>query len=234
MLNFAAAQRFASWTPRRALARAACLSLALLAGAVAAPTSLLAETSKEAEADAAKARDAIIDKISAYLNSVKTITGKFRQVSSDDLITDGDYAIRRPGRMYFRYAPPSYVRVVADGFWVAVFDEKNDPAIDRYPLSETPLYLLLKKDVDLRKEKAVKKVEETEKFYRITVFDPSGDTQGDIMLVFDKAPLRLREWTVTDVEGNSTKVVLRTSVFNVKVDPALFVIEQEKEEKIGD
>ena len=181
-------------------------------------------------AGVAAANDAVVDQVSAYLNSVETITGEFRQIASGDVITDGQYAIRRPGRLYFRYEPPSPVRVVADGFWVAVFDEENDPAIDRYPLSETPLYLLLKEDVDLREENAVKQVEELGEYYRLTVQDPSGDTEGEIIMVFDKAPLRLREWTIFDAQGHATKVVLRTANFNVAVDNSLFVIESEKEE----
>ena len=182
-------------------------------------------------ASSAQANDKVVDQVTAYLNSVETISGEFRQIAPGNVITDGEYAIRRPGRMYFRYEPPSPVRVVADGFWVAVFDEEDDPSIDRYPLSETPLYLLLKEGVDLRKEQAVKKVEETDKLYRVTVFDPTGDTEGEILLVFDKSPMRLREWTVFDGQGAATKVVLRTADFNAKVDNALFVIETKEDEK---
>ena len=182
----------------------------------------------------AAANDAVIDQVSAYLNSVETITGQFRQISPGEIVIDGEYAIRRPGRMYFRYEPPSPVRVIADGFWVAVFDEENDQSIDRLPLSETPLYLLLKEDVDLLEEKAVRSVEETDSLYRVTIFDPTGNTEGQILLVFDKSPIRLREWTVTDAQGQQTQVVLRTADFNVKVDAALFVIEKEEDEGFGD
>lgn len=182
----------------------------------------------------ARANEEVVDEISRYLNSLTTVSGAFLQIAPGDSITEGQFALRRPGRMYFRYDPPSPIRVVADGFWVAVFDEENDPAIDRYPLSETPLYLLLKEDVDLGAEGAVTQVDETEDLYRLTVVDPSGDTEGQIILVFGKSPIRLREWTVVDAQGRTTKVVLRNAEFNVDVENSLFVIETEKEDRFGD
>ncbi len=202
----------------RRAAGAAGLALAVSAGAATAQT----------------AENELVDRISAYLNSVETIAGEFVQIEPGAVITEGEYAIRRPGRMYFRYDPPNPVRVVADGFWVAVFDEVDDPAIDRFLLSETPLYLLLQEDVDLREENAVKTVVEDDEYFRVLVIDPAGDIDGDIELVFDKDPLRLREWTVTDADGYTTRVVLRTATFNARVDPDLFFIESAEEERIGD
>lgn len=173
----------------------------------------------------ALASEEIADQVSAYLNSVETITGEFMQIAPGNVITEGEFAIRRPGRMFFSYEPPNPTRVVSDGIWVAVFDEEDDPAIDRYPLIDTPLYLLLKDDLDLHDEDAIRTVEETSDQYRLTVVDPSGDTEGEIILVFDKTPIRLRQWIVIDPQGRMTTVVLRGTDFNSKVDNALFVID---------
>lgn len=169
--------------------------------------------------------NALIDDISAYLNAVETISGEFVQIEPGGVITEGDYAIRRPGRMFFSYDPPNAVRVVADGFWVAVFDEVEDPDVDRYFLSELPLSMFLDDDVDLRRDNAVARVEVANDFYRIALVDPEGDIDGEIVLVLDREPLRLREWTVVGGDGYTTRVVLRTAEFNIRVDPALFVID---------
>lgn len=167
----------------------------------------------------------LVDRISVYLNSITTIAGEFLQLEPGNVMTEGEYAIRRPGRMYFRYEPPNPVRVVSDGVWVAVFDEEDDPAIDRYFLADLPLSLFLGDDVDLRGEGAVQAVFSDDLYHHLTIVDPSGDIDGTIELVFDKEPLRLREWTVTDADGYTTRVVLRTSTFNARVEPELFVID---------
>lgn len=166
----------------------------------------------------------VVDQVSAYLNSVETIAGEFVQIEPGAVITEGEYAIWRPGRMYFRYAPPSQVRVISDGIWVGVLDEEDDKTVERWPLFDTPLHLLLADDVDLRGENAVAGVVEDDQYYRLTLVDPSGDVGGNLEVVLDKAPLRLREWTVTDAEGYTTRVVLRTATFNERVEPEIFVI----------
>lgn len=215
--------------------RACALSVAAALASIAPPFGATQQAAAQNPSSAERPSDAeIIDKISAYMNSVKTISGKFRQIEPGPVFRDGQYAIRRPGRMFFRYDPPDPVRIVADGFWVATFDEIDDPSVDRLPLSETPLHVLLKEDVNLRKEKVVKSVRVQKDFYRVLVHDPSNDVEGDIELVFDRAPLRLREWTVTEPDGYTTTVVLRTAIFNKRVDPALFVIETTRKDRRRD
>ena len=54
--------------------------------------------------------------------------------------------------MRFEYKPPSAVLVVSDGIDVAVFNKKLNTT-DRYPLSTTPLNILLSDHVNLRENK---------------------------------------------------------------------------------
>lgn len=177
-----------------------------------------------AAAAPASANPEVVDKISAYLNGVSTMSGDFVQIAPDTQVTEGSFVMRRPGRIAFTYAPPSVTRVVADGFWVAVVDESSRLAPDRYPLSETPLSLLLKRDVDLRDEEAIQLVELREGKYWITAVDPSGDAEGSITMVFDVEPLKLSQWIVVDGQGFETSVVLRNVQRDVEVNMADFLI----------
>jgi len=193
---------------------AGALCSALLSAAAAAPA---------AAQSAADARD--LRRISNYLNSNETLAGDFVQVGPDGEVNQGRFYLRRPGRVRFEYDPPNPTLVVADGFWVGVTDTSLD-TLDRYPLSDTPLHLLLKEDVDLAREGAVSKIERAANQMRITAINPDDPTQGSITLVFTDNPLELRQWIVVDQQGLTTTVALRDMRSNISLKPELFVINE--------
>lgn len=160
----------------------------------------------------------IVQRVSDYLNGVTTLAGDFVQVAPDGFISEGSFTISRPGRLVFRFEPPNPTRLVADGFWVAVVDDSEKQAPDRYPLSETPLNLILDDDVDLVGEDAIQLVEHRDGKYRLTAIDPSGDAQGSITMVFETQPLKLKQWVIIDEQGLETSVVLRNVREGVEVD----------------
>ena len=164
-----------------------------------------------------------IEDINAYLNSISTMVGSFVQVAPDGIISEGEFFMRRPGRLRFEYKRPNPTIVIADGFWVAVLD-KNIGTGDRFPLSQTPLNLLLKDDVDLNEEGAIQNVERSEGQLRVTAVDPSDESQGDVTMVFDANPLQLKQWIVTDPQGLTTTIALRQTRSNVDLEASLFVI----------
>lgn len=192
-------------------------SAALLAAGAAAPA--LAALSGEDMRDLAR--------ISNYLNGIDTMQGNFVQVGHDGELSEGEFYMRRPGRIRFEYRPPNPALVVADGVWVGVYDKRLN-TLDRYPLNSTPLDLLLRERVDLRKEGAVQAIERGDGVMRVLAIDPDNAEQGSITLVFADNPLELRQWIVVDAQGLTTTVALSEMRANVKLDPNLFFIEEPK------
>lgn len=191
----------------------------LLAGAVA--LALMPGMTHALSAD--DARD--LAAISEYLNSITTLSGEFVQIGGDGVISEGKFFMRRPGRLRFEYARPNPTLVIADGFWVGVADT-NLKTLDRFPLSQTPLYLLLKENVNLQSEGAIRKIERAQGQLRVSAADPSGNQQGEVVMVFDANPLALRQWIVTDPQGMTTTIALKNTRANAKLNAALFVIEE--------
>ena len=70
------------------------------------------------------AQRALIDRISAYLSSVQTLSGDFVQIGPDGGRAVGKFYIQKPGRVRFEYQPPSAVNVIADGSVVVVRDRR--------------------------------------------------------------------------------------------------------------
>src|SRR6187455_3434419 len=74
--------------------------------------------------------------------------GEFVQYNPNGDQVQGKFYIARPGRVRFQYAPPVTLSVIADGKSVLVFDKKLQ-TYDIWPLSQTPLRLLLEDNLDL-------------------------------------------------------------------------------------
>lgn len=162
-------------------------------------------------------------RISAYLNSISTLEGDFVQIDPDGILSEGRFYMSRPGRIRFEYNAPNPALVISDGFWVGVIDKRYD-AIDRYPLSQTPLNLILKKDVDLAKEGAVKDIIQSDGQMRVLAQDPDHPERGTITMIFGANPLELRQWIIDDAQGGETTVALSETRANVQINPAEFVI----------
>ena len=164
-----------------------------------------------------------LTRITNYLNGISTMEGTFVQVGPDGDLSEGTFYMRRPGRVRFEFNPPNPTLIVADGFWVAVYDTV-DNACDRFPLSETPLDLLLRNRVDLRTSKSVKSIERSAGQLRVKAIDPNAPNQGSITMIFADNPLALTQWIVIDGEGLATTVALSETKRNVKLSPKLFFI----------
>ncbi|MEM9059198.1 MAG: outer membrane lipoprotein carrier protein LolA [Pseudomonadota bacterium] len=171
-----------------------------------------------------QANPADLIRISNYLNGIGTMQGSFVQIGPDGDLSEGLFFMRRPGRIRFEYRPPNPALIVADGFWVGVYDTL-DNTLDRFPLSETPLDLLLRDRVDLRKEGAIQRIERSAGQLRIVAIDPDAPEQGSITMVFNDNPLELTQWIVEDAQGLTTTVALSEIRRNVQIDPNKFFIE---------
>jgi len=178
---------------------------AFVAGAVAiAATGSLGLTTVDASAQQAAQR------IADHFSSVKSMAGEFVQFGPRGEQTGGKFFIDRPGKLRFNYNPPSKVRVISDGKSVAVGNSKLK-TWELYPLSSTPLNLLLSKRIDLSKTD-VKSVKEDPDLTTIVLGDKNIFGDSTISMMFDPKTFELKQWTIRDAQGKDTSVM----IFNVK------------------
>lgn len=218
-------------TRHRLLLAAAAIGIALLlATLLAAP---LGGADAKTAAQPLSARDqAVMDRISGYLNGLEHLQGTFLQIAPDGGLAEGRFYLRRPGRLRFEYTPPSPLLVVADGTWLIV-QEDDFAAAQRYPIGATPLNLLLQSDVDLKNDAEILKVEQQPGLVRVTLADSSGEAPGELTLIFDEPNLQLRQWVVKDAQGLQTTVALRDIQTGIKADNSLFTIKESARPAIG-
>lgn len=162
-----------------------------------------------------------IARVEAYLDTLKTFKADFLQIDSAGGIAEGDVYMRKPGRMRFEYKPPAQILVVADGLWL-VFHDKELKETTRLPLAATPVSILLKENVSLSGDVTVTSVEHEAETLRVTIVDTENPDEGNIILIFSDKPFELRQWLVTDAQGQVTSISLGKIEKNVQLKPELF------------
>jgi outer membrane lipoprotein-sorting protein len=168
-------------------------------------------------------RSALIG-ISERLAGVKTMNGEFVQFDPNGAQRQGRFYIARPGKVRFQYDPPTTVSVIADGKSVLVFDKKLQ-TYDIWPLSQTPLRLLLDSGLDLARSDRVTDVNVAADLIEVELQDETRFSSGTLNLVFDRATNELRQWTVTDQQGLQTMVTLYNVETGNRLDSDLFKID---------
>ena len=205
-------------------------SLAL--GLAAAPLAggLFAATPAAAQLSAAD--KALVDKAVAYLEGLSQAKGAFVQTDPRGVTTQGQIYLKRPGKARFDYAPPSGLLVVSDGDLVSIANEKLK-TFESYPLGATPLSLFLARQIRLDRGVQVTRVSRLADGFSITARDGKKEADGQITLTFADAPMRLIGWTITDPQGQLTRIRL-TSLEKVSgLDESLFVLKDPRNLRPG-
>ncbi|MEJ2029316.1 MAG: outer membrane lipoprotein carrier protein LolA [Maritimibacter sp.] len=172
----------------------------------------------------AMAKELSLSQISNYLNSIDTLEAEFTQINADQSISTGTIKIKRPGRARFEYNPPEQILVIAGGQQLAVFDGKSNTGPEQYPLSETPLNLILGSNIDLSRNGMVVDHGYDGVATVVTAQDPDYPEYGNIRLSFTASPVALRQWVITNGAGEETTVILGETTTGKRYPTATFSI----------
>ena len=215
--------------PTKAVAAARRGFLGLAIGAFGA-AALAAVPGANLVAPASAASDTA-QKIADHFSSVATMSGEFVQFGPRGEQTGGKFYIQRPGKIRFNYEPPSGYKVISDGKSVVIDNSKLN-TMDLYPLSKTPLKLLLDDRIDLSGRK-VKSIKEEQDLTTIQLADRQFFGNSTITMMFDPKSYDLRQWTITDPQGKDTTVMIFNVKQGVKIDQDLFAIDYKRNYKLN-
>lgn len=179
------------------------------------PGAALAQSGLDAEGQA------VVREATAYLQGLTGARGRFAETGPRGQSRSGAFYLQRPGRMRFEYDAPSGLIVVSDGSNVKRYDPRLN-TFEQVPLSQTPLSVLLAREVRLDRNVRIDRAVRTEGGYQIVARDPRRLNEGSLTLNFGGNPLRLREWTITDAQGARTRVQLVTLTPASNLDASLF------------
>jgi len=162
-----------------------------------------------------------LQRIAAYLSSIRTMYARFQQVSGGGGTATGQLWMARPGRMRFEYDPPSPILLLADMFYVYYVD-KELAEMSKVGLKSTPAWLLLRDPITFS-DLVVTRFDRGANALRVTVVEKAEPDSGSLTMVFSDQPLAFRQWTIVDQQRKATTVSLSNAQFGIALDPKLFV-----------
>lgn len=181
----------------------------------------------------AQAAQLSLGQISSYLNGIQTAVADFTQINADGTIETGKLSLRRPGRMRFDYNGSNSL-VMAGGSTVAIFDERaHAKTPEQYPLVQTPLHIILEKNVNLGQRGMVTGQSYDGTATTVIAQDPQHPEYGHIEMKFTDNPVQLRQWIVVDGQGTRTTTALGNMTTGVSLGAGTFSIEAEISKRGG-
>jgi outer membrane lipoprotein-sorting protein len=163
-----------------------------------------------------------VNRISAYINSFQSLKSDFTQISPKGRAVQGVLFISKPGKLRFDYAPPNPLLIVSDGKWLTIKDRSKEKG-DQFPLSATPLRLVVAPKVDLLAETDVIAFESRDGITSVSLVDRKDTLGGYLTLIFDEQLKQLQQWIIVDGKGRTTTVQLANIETGGVFDPKLFI-----------
>ena len=149
-----------------------------------------------------------------WFNKIRTISADFVQVASDGTSAEGKLAFRRPSRMKITYGKGDELQLITSSIWLHV-DRPDERLLTSYPISETPLSLILADKVSLRLDGYETRIlPPIAGIVRIQIGKDDGEGAGRLTLEFSEKPFQFRRWIVLDAAGIETSVTLQNIVYD--------------------
>ena len=157
-----------------------------------------------------------------WFNKIRTISADFVQVASDGTSAEGKLAFRRPSRMKITYGKGDELQLITSSIWLHV-DRPDERLLTSYPISETPLSLILADKVSLRLDGYETRIlPSIAGIVRIQIGKDDGEGAGRLTLEFSEKPFRFRRWIVFDAAGIETSVTLQNIVYDQPIANEVF------------
>ena len=164
----------------------------------------------------------VVSEAEDWFNGISTMQADFIQVASDGTTASGVIHLRRPHQMKIVYDLEEPLILLTTRIWIHV-DRPNDKTVTSYPISETPLSLLLKKDVRLRSDEFTTSSNVQNGIVRVMLAKETGEAAGELTLEFTEKPFVLRKWTIRDAADVTTTVTLQNMRFGHQYENKMFV-----------
>ena len=154
----------------------------------------------------------LIRDIGDHNSAIRTMAGRFLQIDSSGERIEGTFFLERPGKIRFRYNPPSKEEIISvgRGFYVINREEKTKYV---YPQNQVPLRQFLDDEIDFFSANIVD-FQNADGYATITLADDTPAGMVQVSLVFDNTSLDLVQWTLIEPNGSE----LTFSAYDVQKD----------------
>ncbi len=164
-----------------------------------------------------------LNRISAWLNGLTTLTAGFMQTSPQGRTAAGTFYLARPGRLRFEYRPPSPLLIVATGGNIYIRNNRLN-TVDHYSVADNPLGFLLADNIDLKRNPAVLGIERQADALVLHARSATNRRSENITVTFAAPQIQIRQWVMKDLQGDPTSVALGQVQIGVALPDSLFAV----------
>lgn len=213
----------------------ACLFLSCFAVPVLSPMTAQAADAKSsvpAPAKLSEKEKADIARIETALNELKSVDANFLQVNDQGGLRHGHISIQRPGKMRVTYDEPDKDFIVADGTLVHMWDDEMGQQTS-LPVGEGIAAFILRENIKLSGDVVITRYARYPAKIELSLVSAKEPDEGELTLIFEDNPLKLRQWRVLDPQGRTTGVNLENAREGMSFADNTFVFVSPKLGKSG-
>lgn len=163
-----------------------------------------------------------VERIEVYLNDLKSVGAHFLQVSDSGNLRHGAISIQRPGKMRVVYDDPDKDFIVADGSRLNIWDDEMGQQTS-LGLDEGLASFILRDNIKLSGDVIVTRFVRYPAKIEVSLVSVKDPHEGELTLIFEDTPLKLRQWRILDAQGHTTGVNLENAREGIEFPENTFV-----------
>ena len=148
-----------------------------------------------------------LEKLTLYINNIKTLEANFEQVNNDNSMSTGSLLIKKPGKLRMQYEEPNDSVVLVSSGFVTIFDLKSNAPPQKFLLEKTPFRVLLFSDLSLEMVNMGVNYNSEKSKTILTVKDLENQNEGYIEMTFTDNPIILEQWLL--VNSMEEKIIVK-------------------------
>ena len=170
-----------------------------------------------------KDEDETITRIEDAWNNIETLSASFRQLNSDGSIDNGIFYLYKPYKSRFEYENKKNELIITNKSLLNIVDA-DGYQIDGYLLGNTPLKMILGKNLNIRENFNINDIYTDGATFIIDVSSLNKNEEERAIFFFSKKNYALEKWEFIDKFDNKTVLEFTNLQKNISISKNLFVI----------
>ena len=156
-----------------------------------------------------------------FFKSLKSMEADFIQVSPSGKISNGKIYLDLPGKLRIDYEKPNNLLITCKGFWITI-QNRVLKTTNNIPLESSPFSILIKKKLKFDNEFLGTNLKNKLGIISLKITSKTNKKAEGLTLEFSEKPFNLKKWTINDIFGEKTTVLIQNAKYNHKLSYLLF------------
>jgi len=168
--------------------------------------------------------------VNSFFENLKTLEADFIQVGPSGNVSNGKVYFDLPGKLRIDYQNPNNILITCKGFWI-VIQNRDLKTTNNIPLKNSPFSILIENQISLSNNTLKTYLKKESGIVSLTIKGSNNDEAGELTLEFSEKPFNLKKWTIKNIFGEITTVLIQNVKYNKKLSHLLFFPDDFPEER---